>query len=423
MLKIRNMILILISSIAIGTILIIGVYCLPVEKMFNHLESSVDFIKTGDVPRWSKNVIHTSLDNFADVIMLTKAAYPVENVIESAMLNPSWSSNVIPAKTFSEGFVKLIEMDYRGFDDKPFTYPRYWHGYLTILKPALLIFTAEQLRILNLYVQFLLLITALILIYKKLGIYYFYSFALMILFYNPITTVLAFQHTNVYCIMLLTVILILRFNENLKIGSRYTYFFMTVGILTAYFDLLTCPLVPLGIGLIFYFVLNKPQVLSLIEKCFAWGFGYVGMWSGKILAATILTKENVISDAFGELMIRTSHHEGHGLNGESISIFGTFLKNINSFCEGPIRIVLIILFIYCCYVLYKKNFIFKKNIVTGFLFITALPFMWYTAACNHSFMHNHFTYRELTITFLGILAFIIESIPELKNKIGGIKND
>ena len=404
----------------------IAVYCLPTNRMYDNIRSSVEFMKLGELPRWSKNVVHTSLDNFADVIILTKAVYPVENVIESAMLNPSWSANAIPAKTFSEGFIKLIESDYRGIDEKPFIYPRYWHGYLVILKPMLLIFKAEQLRVLNLYIQFLLTVTALVLLYKRLGIYYTYSFAIIILAINPITTVLAFQHTNVYCIMLFTVIFILLFNERLKQNHRYIYFFMIIGIITAYFDLLTYPLVPLGVGLSLYIALNKENfveaskksiIFQLFNKCFSWAFGYIGMWGGKVILATILTSQNVILDALNELYVRTSHHEGHGFDGEPITIIRTFERNINDFCEGPIKVILILAFIYILYLVfvkYKNKFILNKSIFTAFAFVFLLPFLWYTAACNHSFMHSHFTYRELSIAAFSLFAFIIESIPELK---------
>ena len=428
--QIRSMILILISAISIGTVLLLAVYCLPTERMFEHIKSSKDFMMAGEVPRWSKSVIHTSLDNFADAIMLMKAAYPVKNVIESAMLNPSWGGNYSPA----EGLVKIIDLNLYnakpdpniGFNENEFIYPRYWHGYLTVMKPMLLLFKSEQLRVINLYIQFFLVLTAMILMYKKLGIYYTYAFGLVALAINPVTTVLAFQHTNVFCTMLLTVIIILLFNDKLKKGNRYAYFFMIIGIITAYFDLLTYPMVPLGIGLTLYLALNKDLysktseknlILQLLNKCFSWSFGYIGMWSGKIILATILTNQNIIADALNELIIRTSHHEGHGFEGEPITIIGTILKNGNSICEGPIKIIFLLTFIYLIYLIfvkYKDKFKFDKLKFTAFAFTTSLPFLWYAATCNHSFVHNHFAYRELTVALFGSIAFIIESIPALK---------
>ena len=420
--QLKNMFLILIASISLGAILLIGVYTLPTDRMFNNIRSSVDFMKTGEVPRWSKDVIHTSLDNFADATMIMKAVYPVQNVIESAMLNPSWSGNLSPA----EGLVYIIEHDMeKEISENPFIYPRYWHGYMIVLKPMLLICKAEHLRVLNLYIQFFLTIAALFLLYKKLGMYYAYSFALIILAINPITTVLAFQHTNVYCTMLLTVILILLFNDKLKQGYRYSYFFMIVGIMPAYFDLLTYPMVPLGIGLVIYFALNKEELLKssgkkllfkLLDKCFSWSFGYVGMWSGKIALATLLTNFNVFQNAIDELIIRTSHHEGHGFEGQSITVLETIIKNIRSFGAGPLKIFFIISFIYLIYliVIKHKKFIFNKLTFIALAFTTSLPLMWYAAACNHSFVHNHFAYRELSVLAFSIFAFIIESVPEFK---------
>lgn len=414
LLRFKNMTLILIASITIGTLAMFAVYALPTDRMMKHIETSADFFKLGDVPRWSKDVVHTSLDNFADAIILLKAVYPVKDIVQDSMLNPSWlpiwDGNLSPAK----GMVQIAENGKLDVDTPENIYPRYWHGYMTIVKPMLMIFKAEQLRVLNLYVQFLLIVTALILIYKRLGIYYMYSFALMILFFNPITTALAFQHTNVFCTMLLTVIAILKFNDKLKVGNRYTYFFLLIGICTAYFDLLTCPMTPLGIGLVFYFALNRSTVIEIFDKCIAWSYGYVGMWSSKIILATLLTNHNVIMDALGELAIRTSHHDGHGVDGESISILSTWYVNLRSFTEGPARPLLILLLIFICYSLikFKNQLLIDKTNFKSLGFIIAMPFMWYAASCNHSYVHNHFAYRELTVAFIGFLALIIETLPQ-----------
>ena len=424
--QLKYMIVILISAICIGATLMIAVYCLPTDKMFNNIKGSVDTMKMGEVPRWSSHVIHTSLDNFADATILCKAAYPVKNVVEDAMLipswNPIWDGVYYPAK----GFVQIVETGHLDVETGENIYPRYWHGYLTIVKPLLLFFTSEKLKVLNLYIQTLLAFLALILIYKRLGIYYTYSFALMIIIINPITTALAFQHTNVYVTMLLMVIIILLYNDKINKGNKYPYFFMLVGILTAYFDLLTYPLVPLGIGLVIYFAMNKqtfvesPEkfvVLKLLNNCLSWTFGYFGMWSGKIAMASLLTDQNVFQDAMQALIMRTSHHSGSMSIGESITVFETIIINVRSLCQGPIKIIFLVTFIYLLYLIlfkYKRKFTFNKITFIAMSLIAALPLMWYAFLCNHSFAHTPFAYRELTITAFSILAFIVESIPQLK---------
>ena len=424
--QLRNMIFILISAIALGTVLMIGVYCLPTDRMMQNIKNSTEHFEVGEFPQWSNGMIHTTIDNFTDAIMLFKAIYPVENAVEDAMLLPSWNPMWDGYYFTAKGIVQIIKDGHLDVETEENVYPRYWHGYLTILKPCLLVLKYEQLRVLNLYIQFFLAMMSLILLYKKLGIYYTYAFAIVIMIINPITTVLSFQHTNVYCTMLLTVISILLFNERLKQGNRYIYFFMIMGIITAYFDLLTYPVVPLGIGLIIYFALNKnflsqasikSLICNLLSKCFSWSFGYIGMWSGKIAVATILTNYNAFQDALNELMIRISHHDGHTSYGQSITITDTIASNLHSFGAGAIKIVFIITFLYFLYIIItrKKKFLFDKFTFSALLFTFSLPFLWYAFVCNHSFMHVYLAYRELTIALFSLLAFVIESIPELKH--------
>ena len=423
----RNMLFILILGISLGTILMIGVYCLPTNRMLDNIKNSTEYFKAGEFPQWSKNMDHTTLDNFTDSIMILKAVYPVENVLESAMLIPSWSPVWNGEYAAARGLVELIEADRIDISSEKHIYPRYWHGYLSILKPMLLILNLERLRVLNLYIQFLLATTALLLLYKKLGIYYAYSFALIILIINPITTALSFQFTNVYCTMLLTVILILLFNNKLIQSNRYAYFFMIIGMITAYFDFLTYPMVPLGIGLTICFALNKKiflqkkikiVMMDQLNKLFSWAFGYAGMWSGKVIAATLLTNYDIFHDMLREVTIRMSHYDGHNMEGPAITVIGAATRSFNALKEGPIKFILIAFFIYFLYLIFlkKKKFIFEKITLIVFLFIGLLPFLWYAIACNHSMMHNYLAYRELTITLFAIFALFIESIPNLKRK-------
>ena len=408
----------------------ISVYCLPTDRMYNNLKGAEDFYSLGEFPQWSKGMDHTTIDNFTDAIMVLKAVYPVENVVEDAMLIPSWNPVWQGEYAAAKGLTQVIEAGQIERSTDEHIYPRYWHGYLTILKPMLTLLKLDHLRVLNLYIQFILAVIALIFLYKKLGIYYAYIFALIILIINPISTALSFQFTNVYCTMILTVISILLFNDKLKQGNRYMYFFMTIGMITAYFDFLTYPMVPLGIGMTVCFALNKEKFLqgsmmklmiNHLNKFFSWGFGYAGMWSGKVLAATLLTNYDIFHDVMNEVTIRMSHHDGHNMEGPTITVAGAVARSLSAFKEGPLKYILLATLIYFLYLIFikHKQFIFNKITCAALLFITLLPFVWYAVACNHSMMHNYLAYRELTVAVFGLFAFFIECMPDLKRGING----
>ena len=423
--QLKNMILLLIVGISFGTTLLIGVYVLPTDRMYNNLKGSEDFYKLGEFPQWSKSMDHTTLDNFTDSIMILKAVYPVKNPIVDSMLIPSWNPVWNGQYAAARGLVQIVEAGHLETSTDQNIYPRYWHGYLTVLKPMLMILKLDYLRVLNLYIQFFLAVTAIMLLYKKLGIYYAYAFAIVILIINPISAALSFQFTNVYCTTLLTVIFILLFNDKLKQGNRYTYFFMSVGMLTAYMDFLTYPPVPLGIGLTLYFSLNKDTLLkgkatslffNQLNKAFSWAFGYAGMWSGKVLVATLLTDYDIFHDVLREVTIRMSHHDGHNMEGPSISIVDAVFRSLHTFSEGPVKYILLFTAIYFIYlvIIKRKKFILNKLILSAFAFIVAIPFAWYAVACNHSMMHNYLAYRDLSIAAFGVLAFFVESIGGLR---------
>lgn len=228
----RNMTGILTAAICIGAILILAAYSLPTSRIYHNVEKSARIYELeGHAPFWAGGVIHTRIDNFTDSIMLMKATYPVENLIQSAFLNPSWKfindSPDAPVDTLID-----VMKNNRQADAENWYYPLYWHGYLVILKPALMISPVHDLRVLNFYVQFFLMLTALFLFYQLFGRNLTLAFALTLLTINPVTAAIDFQNSDVFCIILLSAIFILRKNEFLLRGENYLYFFLLLGIVT-----------------------------------------------------------------------------------------------------------------------------------------------------------------------------------------------
>lgn len=185
-----------------------------------------------------------------------------------------------------------------------------------ILKPALTFFPLSDLRILNLYLQLFLIATALILFYNKVGLLEMYAFLLAVAVINPVTTAMNFQNSDIFYIMLLSTIFILWKNEFLLRGNNYIYFFLIIGIVTAFLDFLTYPVTAFGISLCvcvlmnkkFFFSSNPVEVLKkLAAYAFAWGFGYGGMWAGKWAVVYQLGKDkNVFNAAINQATYRSS---------------------------------------------------------------------------------------------------------------------
>lgn len=305
---------IVVASTILGTLLLAVVYSLPTDKICTNISGSLPTYHTeGQAYSWAENIMHAKVDNFTDAIMLLRAAYPVDDLKRAVAFSPSWH-------LLDGSPIKTLTLAMENPQPEPLEtvwhYPLYWHGYLVILKPALTFFPLSDLRILNLYLQLFLIATALILFYNKVGLLEMYAFLLAVAVINPVTTAMNFQNSDIFYIMLLSTIFILWKNEFLLRGNNYIYFFLIIGIVTAFLDFLTYPVTAFGISLCvcvlmnkkFFFSSNPVEVLKkLAAYAFAWGFGYGGMWAGKWAVVYQLGKDkNVFNAAINQATYRSS---------------------------------------------------------------------------------------------------------------------
>lgn len=415
---ILKMISIVLLSMFLGTAFLTATYHLPTDKIHRHLESSVKFYELGgDDFKWAGNVIQTRLDNFTDSLMLMEAVYPTDKTaFDAALFAPSWKFiNNSPSKTFTEVFDK-----YPKISSEDNIYPRYWHGYLSVLKPALYLFKLSDVRMLNFYLQFFLIVAALFLIYKRLGICYSYLFALAILVINPVTTAMCFQFSDILYLTLIAAIIMLTKNEKLLNGENYIYFFLIFGIATVYFDFLTYPITEIGFLICLYAILNKHKIFQeKISKFFkdagiflsAWFFGYAAMWIGKWLEVYLFSDYDIINDVFGSLRYRSSNFTVEIPGVSEFTYFDVIHRNVQVLIEGPLKFILMLSVVIFFAMIFtkKKKLIVKRNVMPIFFVIMAIPFLWYLAASNHSFVHPFLAYRNLSVTILGLGCLLLES--------------
>lgn len=237
----------------------------------------------------------------------------------------------------------------------------------------------------------------------------------------PIATAWSLQFSSVFYIFSIGSIILILKNEKWIGTNKYKFYFMMLGIATSFFDFLTYPLATFGIPAIFYFSMNENSniqktVKQLICFLFYWGSGYVGMWAGKWIAASIILKENIILDAFRAIQNRSSMCDS---NGVIISIKDIFTYNVEAFLKNPVIILAGIFLIVQLILLYKHGI--KKNMrgsIVACSLIAILPFIWYIGASNHSFIHFWFTYKELVVTFFSIFCLITKlKMKKLENKV------
>lgn len=281
------------------------------------------------------------------------------------------------------------------------TYDRYWHGYLVILKPLLIITDTAGICSLNMVIFYGLLIYLLWLIATKIKpVYAFLLFMAMIPAHFYLIP-LCMQYIGVFIIALIASVWVMK-SDSVDIGKCL----FICGCCTSFFDFLTTPLVTLLFPLTLYYLKNqnkysyKEWTKKLFIYCFIWAVGYLLFWASKWVISSFVLNKNVIYEAVERASMRSG--ESEYVTNRLVAVAGVFL----TYCyKTPILAVALVLEILG--VLYQ---IIKKNkYVWNLLFIQCIPIAWYFILANHSVNHSYMTYRGLIILFF-IEAILIKQM-------------
>lgn len=389
-------------SVLGGVLLLVLVFLLPVQEMKENAKRSTEIYDYEDVyPQLMWGYKMSQLDNVTDATMILSAIFPGSgNVIDDAMK----VSRIEYRDKVQVDSLTDYANDAEG-ETYTISYPRYWHGYLVILKPLLLLFDVADIRIGSMFLLFGSLTCIILLMQKTELDHYILPFGASFLLMNPVAIPLSFQFSAVSYIMLLSVWIVL--NRNVWKFEKLFFFFMLIGIATAYFDFLTFPLVGLYFPMIFILMKEKSwgnAIKIVILGSIAWIIGYAGMWSGKWLIGSVLTGENFFQSA----LARANEYS----DWENVTLPELVWRNVRVLVKWPIIIAGTEI------ILWKgKNILkavkeyqtFLKGMIP-FVIIAIAPFVWYVAAGMHSYIHYWFTYRELCVSVFAVLAGLWKAI-------------
>lgn len=396
---------ILCISVLLGALCLIMVFMFPTQEMKNNVQrSTAIYDYEGVYPQLMAGYKMSQLDNCTDATMLLNAIYPrgtgMKNVIENAM-------NVYRIEYYDRNPVGSLTDYANDVEGETYTatYSRYWHGYLVPLKILLLFFDVSDIRICNMFLQFTLLFYILYLMLQKGLKQYVPLFAAALLLLNPITIPVSFQFSAVSYIMLVSVIIVMKRKEWRE--WQWLFLFLMIGIATAYFDFLTFPLVGLYFPMIFLLMQEtswKKATKIVILGSIAWIIGYAGMWCGKWLIGSILTGNNIFSEAFA----RAGEYTNMEYDDGKVNCFQVILKNVQVLVKWPILFGGIGILVYLINNLVKAGRTHGISVLKflPFFIIAFAPVCWYIAAGTHSYIHYWFTYRELCVSVFAALTGI-----------------
>lgn len=396
-------ILIVAIGVVMGVAALAATYFIPQEKMKeNAWESAILMHREGLGSFMWPTVKMTQLDGYTDGVMLNTAYTETDDGIRDILLDTRVQVREInPMESFYE-VIALENKEYRVE-----TYGRYWHGYQILWRPLLCFFNYGEIRQINMAVQLALVFAFLYLLFlagEKALVIPFFG---MYLFLTPLALFSSMQFSPCFYLMLLASMALVGLRAYLNDTGR-NYLFLLVGILTAFFDLLTYPFVTLGIPLITYLAIDrecmenwKKSIRDIVFYSVSWGIGYVGMWGAKWIAASVLTDENVIMDAVNQVKFRSGHYE------QGRSFLTTLKLNFDACNMKSIWVVLIaiVLFLLACVILnFRRNGIKLLPVTAVILVVSLYPFLWYYLTMHHSSDNSYFTWREYSICVYGVLT-------------------
>ncbi len=217
--------------------------------------------------------------------------------------------------------------------------------------------------------------------------------------WNPATMGVSLQYSACYYISIVGIIIVLG-RKNWEMQQIMSLSFM-LGIAVAYFDFLTYPVATLGMPLITLCIVeNKLKTKMICGSSFNWGVGYVAFWGLKWIIGTLLMGDNILADAFEQIVNRSSSQ----VDGEAITRLGALYRIINvAFVKWPYVIMIACVMIAVVVMGRKLNW---KGFPMAFamLIIAVIPFAWIILTANHSYVHPRLVYRTMGVTLYAVLA-------------------
>ena len=284
-----------------------------------------------------------------------------------------------------------------------YNYFRYWHGYVLLIRLAHLFMDVQGLYLMNfILIAFLLFILICSLYYKG---YKYEAFALLasyiaMRFYN---INISLEYAWIFILNLVLCIVLV--HSRIRDWDKLNKFLFISGMLTCYFDFLTCEIVNLYIPLLLFLSLTGYRGLSIkniAKSTVIWGVAYSFTYIAKWCLIIALFGFDYAKTLFGRIGTRTLG----GVDWTKDNM--PYMKRIFMSLSFNIRflgvaIVLALIILVICYYVRFRNIDSTSRLL---LLIALAPYARYLILLNHSIWHYFFTYRSQVITVFAVLLSI-----------------
>lgn len=377
---------------------------LPDKTIKAHIaQSAPGLAEEGSYPNAIITWDQCQMDNFTDALIMNQI-YNIDrkHPVRSAMI----------VNRSSEGGLDwdqpgLLLRRVHGEELKSHQYSRYWHGNTFLFRFVLLLMDFNMLRWTLYLISGLLMVMLLCAYYPEAGTLKTMVLSFGFLVTCGFVTQFSMQFFPVLALTLIGSLLVIKRDKSKDFGLL----FFIVGSLTCYFDLLTAPLLTLGIPLAVMLSLNKESqfdlkrnLLTIIKLILLWGLGFALTFFMKWVLASLILGQNVLADAYEVALYR--------MDTEDFTRWDALSRNFKMMPLWMIIVAVAVLIVID--VVRHKRLNCKKAL--AYLLVGVMPLVWYLLLSNHSYIHWWFTYRLLAITITCLMLMLSDAIPTTSEK-------
>ncbi|TDB38225.1 MAG: hypothetical protein D9V44_09370 [Actinobacteria bacterium] len=422
--RIGRLALLWLTLFAVFAALMVLVYAVPNSWIKSHVRASAEQIRLEGHP-YTPLVGLSSLmpDNFTDALMLNQAL----NSHDAGPVQAAFGSYMQTVGPEADDAIADLEVAVAG-EGAPTSYARYWHGYQVWLRPLLVLFDLRAIRFLNAIVMTICVGVVSALMAYRLGAKAMVAFVAALLSAGIVIVPVSLQFTSVFYVMLLGVAMVTLGMDGEGTLRLDLETFLVLGALTAFLDLLTAPVLTLGLPLVVLLVGRMRseresralrQLRESARVSAAWALAYGGTWAAKWALSSVVLGRNVLVEAMSVIAHRLDGAEA-GVIPQRVEtivrnvamLFPLFGFNqtvglqwgvVAATLAVPTIVVILVVFTLRRHLRTDK----RLSRLTGLLIALALPFGWYLVLNDHSWVHFWMTYRNLAIAVFVVVYGVL----------------
>ena len=396
-------------------LLLIAVACIPREMIAPKIEESAECLTEQPFHFvWILPGVEGSrLDQYADSMLLSVTYYLDEKApLQSLMWSRYyWDQNEYINASFLKGVREHAEPNQE--------YLRYWHGSQIFVRPMLLFWNVRQIYIFHSFLLALLVAWLLFILIKGGMKREAFSLCVALIAVNIWFVPLCLEYFWMFEVMLIASIIVVK----TELGGKRRIpdgFFLVIGIVTVFLDFFTTEtltlLIPMLLLLRIRSAKNQEQgaFYTVIKCSWLWGFGYVTMWCGKWLLASIVLRQNVMPYVQNSI---AEHMGQFDTIPASRQLMETLMRNVGALfpfgygiCGAVFFVVLLIVFLFIPVL--RGQIVLKpvipKQRIRIYLFIGAVPYIRYLLIRHHSWFHYYFMHRAQAASIMALCLILFE---------------